>query len=708
MQKENLTLRKDGGLELMKNYGLFGGHESSYSGLEKCGEATIAVDENGNYVITWSEFDPNSSYNIFAQRFRSDGTRLGNKIMVCTEKANQINPNIMMDAQGRFIISWMDHRSGYYKIYYQAYDSNGNKVGSELKITNAPNNQGGHSTARDSLGRVIITWSEDKGSTNRDDIMFRTIDIKGSWIGDIVEVTNETKDQFNSGICAAPNGNIMVAWIGEFIDANGNSSLYAKWYDSTGKIIQDTKMVSDNTTGNTNPVIKVNSKGEFNIVWSKFVNSNQTIFFKRYTSSGVELCAETAVSKERGNQDWPDMVIDSKDDMIIVYQDDSNGMYLDLYARKYDANGIALTGEIPITTTIGNHSYPALTVNAHDELMIVWTSYDSSEIRWNRFAGAYCGSGKLITYPITVPANFTAWTNISANVTYCNLSANSVPFDYSTDDGLSWSSVASNGSLDQVIMTGPLRFRVNFASTDNMSSPILYALTLNYWTNISINNPPTVFANPDVTIYRNSVIELGANGTDPDGDPLSFTWERMDNLTAGIRILQVQHFSFSSNRSGNYSFRVYSNDGICNSSFAYVNVTVINRPPIISISPEIIGYQNKRISIRANATDPDGDNLTYRWGTLSKDPWAQGLYIIHMGDPSGPDLDYMAAKSGRFSYLVYAEDGESQSDTLYFNVTIKPVSDTIASDKSPMPVIVILIVMACIAVALMAYRKKGK
>ncbi len=49
-----------------------------------------------------------------------------------------------------------------------------------------------------------------------------------------------------------------------------------------------------------------------------------------------------------------------------------------------------------------------------------------------------------------------------------------------------------------------------------------------------VNNPPVITPLPDVTIPKETAFVLTAQATDPENDPLTYTWEQVDNATTAI------------------------------------------------------------------------------------------------------------------------------------------------------------------------------
>ena len=53
------------------------------------------------------------------------------------------------------------------------------------------------------------------------------------------------------------------------------------------------------------------------------------------------------------------------------------------------------------------------------------------------------------------------------------------------------------------------------------------------------NNPPVITALPDVTIPKGTAFVLSAQATDAEGDPLTYTWEQVDNATSTTTIANL-------------------------------------------------------------------------------------------------------------------------------------------------------------------------
>jgi len=136
------------------------------------------------------------------------------------------------------------------------------------------------------------------------------------------------------------------------------------------------------------------------------------------------------------------------------------------------------------------------------------------------------------------------------------------------------------------------------------------------------NQPPIISAfSPnmgDVNMEEIGTQAFTVTASDPDSDPLKYSWSLNTKVVAG-QIAASFNYNPGYNDSGTYVLKVSVSDGKGGIAEHPWNVTVTNknRPPIItvanpiSIHINILEIEKKLFSI--TAIDPDGTPLTYAW-----------------------------------------------------------------------------------------------
>ncbi|UCE74923.1 MAG: fibronectin type III domain-containing protein, partial [Methanomassiliicoccales archaeon] len=124
---------------------------------------SLKLNDTGYFVITWSSYGQDGSNNgVYAQRYDYSGNLLGTEFLVNTNTLGaQERSSIAMDPQGNFVITW--HSNGqdgdFNGIYAQQFDNSGNPLGSEFQVNIYWESlQEYPSIAMDSAGNYVITW----------------------------------------------------------------------------------------------------------------------------------------------------------------------------------------------------------------------------------------------------------------------------------------------------------------------------------------------------------------------------------------------------------------------------------------------------------------------------------------------------------------------------------------------------------------------
>ena len=304
----------------------------------------IAMDDSGNFVITWEDYRDGNA-NIYAQRFSSSDSLLGVNFKVNTSSgtARQILPDIAIDPAGYFVITWQDSLNGHWDIYAQMYDPSGYPQGPNFRVNSDAGTsiQGAPAIAKDDSGYFVITWYDNRYSGYYG-IYARRYDRFGNPVCSDFQVSTYRGSVGWPDIAMHNSGSYVITWH-DRRDYNWN--IYARmYYASCTPKATDFKVNDDPGTADQRyPAIAIDFSGNFAISWSDYRNGNWDIYARRYHSSGIPQGSSFKVNDDLGSADQgsSDVAMDSSGNFVITWHDWRNGGWpnSDIYTQMYDAGG---------------------------------------------------------------------------------------------------------------------------------------------------------------------------------------------------------------------------------------------------------------------------------------------------------------------------------------------------------------------------------
>ncbi len=207
-------------------------------------------------------------------------------------------------------------------------------------------------------------------------------------------------------------------------------------------------------------------------------------------------------------------------------------------------------------------------------------------------------------------------------------------------------------------------FKANDGTADSNVATI--SLTIQ-----SINDAP-IAQNVNVSTDEDTSVAFLLNGTDPDGDPL--TYNVLAGPSNGTLSGTGSNLTYTPNPNfnGSDSITYHTHDGTVNSNSALVTISVrsVNDAPLaIATANPTSGQAPLTISFDgSNSSDPDGTLTTYAWD---------------FGDGqsgNGAMANHVYTSAGTFTALLTVTDEDNASDTtsIVISVTAQPAADKLA------------------------------
>ncbi|HVA95884.1 MAG TPA: PKD domain-containing protein [Candidatus Dormibacteraeota bacterium] len=181
------------------------------------------------------------------------------------------------------------------------------------------------------------------------------------------------------------------------------------------------------------------------------------------------------------------------------------------------------------------------------------------------------------------------------------------------------------------------------------------------------NHSPIVScsAEPDM-IYAGSgeMPALHAVASDPDNDPLTYSWETSTGTVEGTG--PDARWNSSGAAEGTYPVNVRVDDGRGGTATCSANIRVEAKPnnaPTVTCSADRSSvFAGERIHITTNANDPDGDRLTYVWR-------ANAGRVA--GTDAAADFDTTGLAPGMYTVTVRVDDARGGAADCSTTVEVK-------------------------------------
>ena len=163
-------------------------------------------------------------------------------------------------------------------------------------------------------------------------------------------------------------------------------------------------------------------------------------------------------------------------------------------------------------------------------------------------------------------------------------------------------------------------------------------------------------------------VRFSANGTDPEGGRLTYTWDFGDGATAPGRVANHTYTA-----AGSYTAKVTATDrdGLTATSEVDVEVSGDAAPTVEASADRTSGPAPLRVRLSADASDPNGGPLTYEWD------FGDGASAF------GRNAPHTYAAPGTYVAEVTVTDATGLSATDTVTITVTNAAPTVQAAANP-------------------------
>ena len=229
------------------------------------------------------------------------------------------------------------------------------------------------------------------------------------------------------------------------------------------------------------------------------------------------------------------------------------------------------------------------------------------------------------------------------------------------------SSTAQKPTFTAPSNAGTLTFRLVVRDGQVNSSPSNVTITVTG----SSNQAPVANAGAAQTVSTGSSVQLdGSGSSDPNGDPLTYTWTQTGGTPVTLSSSTAQKPTFTApSNAGTLTFRLVVRDGQVNSSPSNVTITVTgssNQPPVANAGAAQTVSTGSSVQLDGSgSSDPNGDPLTYTWTQTGGTPVTLSSSTAQKPTFTAP------SNAGTLTFRLVVRDGQVNSSPSNVTITVQ-------------------------------------
>ena len=301
---------------------------SDWNGQQTNPDVAVALD--GRIVVVYEHTDNdqtdaqfNSLTGIYAQLLNPDGTPIGDPIQVASTPARRWAPGIGVAHDGSFVVTWTNQSSDglIAGMYARRFDSSGTALGNEFQVNTTPLNsqvlQVSNTMAMNDAGQFVVAWTNFGPDGSDQGVFGQRFNAFGERAGGEFRVNTTTFDsQLSPTIAMDDLGRFMAAWTSRLQDDGTGWGVYAQLFDADGTPAGSEFLVTNTTEGSQGVRdIAVDGNGQYIITWDSNPSNDgiaRDVYIRRFAADGTPLGDEVRANETTASTQWLPVVVFGK------------------------------------------------------------------------------------------------------------------------------------------------------------------------------------------------------------------------------------------------------------------------------------------------------------------------------------------------------------------------------------------------------------
>jgi FG-GAP-like repeat len=311
-------------------------------------DGQVASLNDGGYVVVWT--DSSLTYNpsgtaIVGQRYDSLGNKVGGEVKISQfSSGDQLSPAITALPNGNVAIAFADTSAGNLDLYVRVFDASLGLVRTDTidvstNVTLTP------SITAFADGSYVITYTAGQGSDT--DIVARIVSSSGT-VGAPFDIDNQTDNRDMSEVATLANGNFVVTYVDEVNGSATDTGISYAVFSPAGAPVVGPSAVpgSDGLGSETDPDVAALREGGFVVVWTDPDPFSNDIRASILSNAGSVVVDNILVNTTTtGDQNEASVVALADGGFLVTWEDDSADL---VRAQRFDATGTKIGTEFTV------------------------------------------------------------------------------------------------------------------------------------------------------------------------------------------------------------------------------------------------------------------------------------------------------------------------------------------------------------------------